>query len=722
MTTIHHSGAEGKQPRTLACAQAYAKAGARVLPLRDTSKVPALNDWPNQATTDPDKLTAWFGNGAKYNLGIAMGEWQHTTTNGTYLVAIDLDRHPGQPDGVAAWEQLVQQHGDEGTPFIADTATGGLHLLYLTTSPLTNERGVLPQGIDVRGVGGQIMTEPSTHPDNGKSPKWRYSADWATKVPGMLPEWVLQLIQAKPVHEPLPEYANRVSHNDPANPRPGDDYNRTHSWEQILAADSWTITDTKPGAVGYTRPGKVADKNAGPSAWLYPSEGAHGVLVVFSTNAPQQLLRPEFATTTGGHHKLTSPWAYEVAMRHNGDWANAARTVGAEHRRDDERQMTALTNTQSNVAVVQPQIDKPEYGHTYKLQPLSDLIGVPYEPRMPELLIMDNGRGLFYADAHNLVAGPSGVGKSWLQGIAIHQQIKLGNHAVVIDYEMNMRDWYSRLRNALGATDTELALVHYCRPDEALSLLGSYGARAVSTAHTVLSDQVQRITEQGKLSIICIDGVTNAMTANSLKLIDNTDVALFWQLLPEHLVRLTGACVVLNDHVPKNAKGEAILPLGGQHKVASTTGAAFTISAVSMLAANPAHDGVLMLRCIKDRHGQVGQGQTPAQVVLTPRHGGRIDYQVLPYTGSAVAADETQSGAKVLKALAEIAATNGKGTLRTIGNLSGITNNGTLATVLSALEAAGRARNYGTARAGDWQPITQDNVQGMTDTDLGLDF
>ena len=63
MTTIHHSGAEGKQPRTLACAQAYAKAGARVLPLRDTSKVPALNDWPNQATTDPDKLTAWFGNG-----------------------------------------------------------------------------------------------------------------------------------------------------------------------------------------------------------------------------------------------------------------------------------------------------------------------------------------------------------------------------------------------------------------------------------------------------------------------------------------------------------------------------------------------------------------------------------------------------------------------------------------------------------------------------------
>ena len=719
MTTIHQSGAEGKQPRTLAYAQTYAKAGARVLPLRPRAKIPALTEWPTQATTDPAQVAKWFGNGTAYNLGIAMGEWTHTATQGTYLVCIDLDRHPGQPDGVEAWQQLVQQHGEQGAPFVADTATGGLHLLYTTTTPLSKERGTLPPGIDVRGVGGQIMTEPSEHPDNGKSPHWR-NTNWDTDTPGMLPDWVLQLIQAKPVHEPIPQFAKAVSHNDPTNPRPGDEYNNTKSWDIVLANDGWTVCDTKPGAVGYTRPGKVADKNAGPSAWLYPGEGAHGVLVVFSTNAPQQLLQPQFLTTTGGHYKLTSPWAYEVAMRHNGDWTQAAKTVGAEHRRDDERQLTALTTPQN--LDTQTVLPEPDYGHTFVLQSLSALIGMPYEPIVPTVLTMDNGQSLFYPNAHNLVAGTSGIGKSWLNVVAIHQQIKLGHHAVVIDYEMNMHNWYNRLRG-VGATDGELALVHYCQPDEALSMVLQYGQRATGKAHKVMTDQLLRIADMGKLALVCIDGVTNAMTANSLKLIDNTDVAIMWQLLPEHIVRLTQACVVLTDHVPKNSNNDTVLPIGGQHKVASTTGAAFIVGASSYMSAIPLHDGVLNLKLIKDRHGNVGTtGTTPAQVVLSPHAGGRIEYQVLPYTGGSGVSENSQQGAKVLQALADITAQGLRGTLNTVSNMSGVSNKTTLGTILNALKDAGRAGNYGTQSKQDWRLTPQDNVLSATAAELGLDF
>ena len=719
MNTIHQTGAEGKQPRTLAYAQTYAKAGARVLPLRPHAKIPAITDWPKQASTDPAQLAKWFGNGTAHNLGIAMGEWAHTAATGTYLVCIDLDRHAGQPDGVAAWQELLQQHGDEGAPFVADTATGGLHLLYQTNTPLSNERGALPPGIDVRGVGGQIMTEPSEHPDNGKTPKWR-NANWDTGTPGMLPNWVLQLIQAKPVHEPIPQYAKAVSHNDPTNPRPGDDYNTTQTWDSVLTKDGWTACDTKHGAVGYMRPGKVADKNAGPSAWLYPGEGAHGVFVVFSTNAPRQLLQPQFATTTGGHYKLTSPWAYEVAMRHNGDWTQAAKTVGAEQRRDDERQLTSLTTPQNSDNLTL--LAEPDYGHTFVLQPLSALIGVPYEPIMPTVLTMDNGHSLFYPGAHNLVAGPSGVGKSWLHAIAIHQQIQQGHHAVIIDYEMNMRDWYSRLKYSLGATDGELSLVHYCQPDEALSMVLQYGQRSTGKAHKVMTDQLLRVADMGKLALVCIDGVTNAMTANNLKLIDNTDVALMWQLLPEHIVRLTQACVVLTDHVPKNSNNDTVLPIGGQHKVSATTGSAFTVSAGSYLSANPKHDGMVLMRCIKDRHGQVGQGTTPTQVVLSPHAGGRIEYQVLPYTGGGGASEHSQQGAKVLQALTDIGQQQQRGTVTLVSNLSGVTNKGTLATILSALEVSGKARNNGTERKADWQLAPQDTILSATAAELGLGF
>jgi hypothetical protein len=97
-----------------------------------------------------------------------MGAWANPDT---YLVCIDLDVHEADKNGVQAWQQLVEAHGgDMGQPFVADTATGGQHLLYQSPVPLSNERGALPPGIDVRGVGGQIMVQPSVHPDNGKTP------------------------------------------------------------------------------------------------------------------------------------------------------------------------------------------------------------------------------------------------------------------------------------------------------------------------------------------------------------------------------------------------------------------------------------------------------------------------------------------------------------------------------------------------------------------------
>lgn len=706
MTILPPLGAEASTSRTTAdWARTYAQAGVRVLPLNPNQKRPALKDWPNAATTDPQQLQAWFGNGTKYNLGLAMGAWQDPDT---YLVAIDLDVHQADQNGVEAWQRLVAEHdGDQGAPLIANTATGGKHLVYKSRIPLTNEKGALPSGIDVRGQGGQIMVQPSTHPDNGKSPEWCGSA-WQEGAPGFIPDWLLELIQTRPAPVVVPEYVTPWTGD---NTRLGDEYNKTHTWQQVLGADGWTDL----GNNNWARPGKAATRDQSPSAVLYPQHGVHGVLVVFSTNAPQQLLRQEFATTTGGHYKLSSPWAYEVAMRHGGDFANAARTVGAELRRDDERALAQLVGAVDEHAQLEP---AKEFGLSLRLRTLSELIGQPDNPPKPVFLHFDGtDSGLFYPGAHNLLAAPSASGKSWVQAIVLVQQIRLGNRVVVIDYEMNIRDWFRRLQ-LLGATDTELGLVHYCQPDEALEMKAQYGARSITKAHTVLTDELLRVADLGNLTWVCIDGVTNAMTANSLSLLDNQDIAQFWHLLPEHIVRkIPGIGVGLNDHVPKNAKGDTLLPIGGQHKVATTSGSAFTMRVVNHPTLTPEpKDGVWNMTCIKDRHGGVGQqGTELAQVILSPNRHGHYTYQVLPYTGDA---NQRANGErdKVAQAIAKLQQAKTKATTNQIFAMTGI-RKPSIAAHLVALQGLGLARNMGTQTNGNWQLIDQ-----TPDIDLGLDF
>ena len=704
MTILHPKGAGSNTPRTTAdWAQAYATAGARVLPLRPQAKAAALKDWPNNATTDPETVQAWFGNG-NANLGLTMGTWDN---HDTYLVCIDLDVHEADKNGLEAWQRLTEQHGDQGAPFIADTATGGMHLVYQSPVPIPNNAGQLAPGIDIKGVNGYIMVQPSTHPDTGTSPKWRGNA-WQEGEPGLIPQWLVDLITAPTAQPVVPEYVRPLQ--QPGDTRPGDEYNRTHTWEQVLVNDGWTDL----GNNTWARPGKVA-KTGEHSAVLYPQEGEHGVLVVFSTGAPAHLLRPEFATRTGGHYKLTSPWAYEVAMRHGGDFVQAARTVGQELRRNDEHALGQLISA-DNVA---HQVAQPEPGHSFRLQTLDALIGVPYEPIMPTLLCYDGKeRGLFYPNAHNLVAAPAGVGKSWIQAVTMHQQIQRGLHVAVIDYEMNMRNWFDRFR-ALGATDSELSLVHYCQPDEALEVVQAYGVRYFTQALQMLTNELQRISELGTLSYVCIDGVTNAMTANSLGLLDNQDIAKFWSLLPQRIVQLTGAGVGMCDHVPKGAKGDAVMPLGGQHKVAVTTGSAFTARAVSALYKYPTpHDGDIILRCIKDRHGEVGaQGSELARVVLSPTRQGLITYQVLPYSGE-TANTANAEREKILQAITELNQVGTKATVTAIANMSGVTNKGTLKTHLTVLANMGQAANAGSESAHNWRITTPPQVVDQSDTDL----
>ena len=738
--------------QTLAMASIYTGAGVRVIPLKPHTKEPILKGWPKLATTNRAKIQRWFGNGTAHNIGMVMGEWEHTATLGTYLVAIDLDVHDPDKNGVANWQALVDAHGgDMGAPFIADTATGGQHLVYQSPVPFTNACSRnLPPGIDVRGVGGQIMVAPSLHPVTGTSPRWRVGAsDWPTKQPGHMPAWLVELLQTEPEPAPRPPHKpalHLVQGGGDDMARPGDNWTATHDWFTSMSGDGWTHLSDGHSDHGKTsnwlRPGKVAQHGEPPSAILYHDEGEHGVLVVFSTNCPRELQQAQFLTDGGAFYKFAGPWAYEVAMRHGGDWATAARTVGALQRQHNSqqnvREPAEVTDNDKNHAPqrdesgakLQPVTDMPgevappPKGLTYKLTALSELIGVPYEPRVPTLLLYDDGNGnqgtgLQYANAHNMNCAPPGAMKTWISLINVHQQIVRGNHCVIIDFEMNAHDWFTRLR-ALGATDTELTLAHYCAPDEALRSVQAYGVEWKNLdAVNMLAGEVQRVSELGHLPLVIIDGVTNAMTQNSLNYLDNNDIAKFWAILPERLVRLTGAGVAINDHVPKNANGTTRLPIGGQHKMATLSGAGFTSTASSDMGRNPLHDGVVNLWCFKDRHGEVGQGRTVAQVILSPHDNGTVTYQVMPYSGDP-AAYVNANQHKMQDALQECAKHGLAGTVNRLADMAAMTNKATARTTLAELERLGLARNEGPKTAHNWRTVkTADNAPQLLNDDPG---
>ncbi|WP_395110578.1 bifunctional DNA primase/polymerase [Actinomadura sp. SCN-SB] len=186
--------------------------GWYVFPLRPRDKrpVPGFKDWERHATTDADRIRAFWERGP-YNVAIACGP--------SGLVVIDLDmpkpgevapnewRQPGIREGADVFATLCERHGQ---PFPFDTFTvltrrGGLHLYFTAPSGvrLTNTAGNsvrgLGWGIDTRAHGGYVVAPGSfVELADGAG-----SYDVIRDVPpAPLPEWLAGLLNPAPVSTP----------------------------------------------------------------------------------------------------------------------------------------------------------------------------------------------------------------------------------------------------------------------------------------------------------------------------------------------------------------------------------------------------------------------------------------------------------------------------------------------------------------------------------------
>lgn len=248
----------------------------------------------------------------------------------------------------------------------------------------------------------------------------------------------------------------------------------------------------------------------------------------------------------------------------------------------------------------------------------------------PEIFARTDGVFLLYRGRTHAFQGESESCKSWAAQVAAVEVLAAGGRVLYIDFEDDARGVVSRLRS-LSAPATDRFV--YLHPEEPIEDgKGRITAGGIDFASVLRGDPYD---------LVVIDGVTEAMTTEDLDLLSNADIAVWNRRLPKRLAA-TGAAVVAIDHVTKNSENRGRYAIGGQHKLAGLTGAAYTFTPVRPLARarHEAITGVISVHVMKDRPGHVRGRAVEGKVAtleLTSYPDGGVTAHLKP-----VSADESE--------------------------------------------------------------------------------
>jgi hypothetical protein len=143
------------------------------------------------ATTDPTTVGNWWLKAATANVGIATGPQA-----GIWVLDVDTE-------GLRVLPELVAAHGDLPLTPTAKTGSGGRHYFFRYVDGLTNSRGALPNGIDVRGAGGYVVAPPSNHVQGAY--EWLPDLSPDETPVADAPAWLIEMILGgRPVRSEAP--------------------------------------------------------------------------------------------------------------------------------------------------------------------------------------------------------------------------------------------------------------------------------------------------------------------------------------------------------------------------------------------------------------------------------------------------------------------------------------------------------------------------------------
>ena len=169
----------------LEAALTYASWGWHVLPLVPNDKRPASAHGVHDATTDLDKIRAWWAQNPNYNIGIAAGEKSG-------IVVFDIDPRNGGSD---SWDDFTSEHGGVPDGICQLTAGGGQHHIAEWREGLKSCE--LRPGVDFLANGRYFVVAPSSV--NDREYTWEESSDPTDGIcPFVIPEsWLAAMAVRK---------------------------------------------------------------------------------------------------------------------------------------------------------------------------------------------------------------------------------------------------------------------------------------------------------------------------------------------------------------------------------------------------------------------------------------------------------------------------------------------------------------------------------------------
>jgi hypothetical protein len=213
-----------------------------------------------------------------------------------------------------------------------------------------------------------------------------------------------------------------------------------------------------------------------------------------------------------------------------------------------------------------------------------------YRPLLPTMLQRSDGVFLLYPGRTHSFYGESESCKSWLAQYACVEAIGRGEDVVYIDFESEAAEVVGKLRMMGASAEMIRAHFHYVRPE------------GVPTSSEASREAWAQLLSK-RWSIAVWDGVTAALSMFGAKSENNDEVTRWIKAFPERMSTMTGAAVIMIDHVTKSADGRGRFPIGAQAKVSALTGAGYLVEPKTGVA--PGKEGLVEMRVGKDRPGQV---------------------------------------------------------------------------------------------------------------------
>ena len=499
-----------------------------------------------------------------------------------------------QGSGLGSLWQTILTGWSENTP------SGGMHFYIRTIQPaepnrklaMNTKREVLAE---TRGEGGYSITSPTPGQYHHTGIPWKRITGGPTTIPTLTTEQVedLYAIITATLNEYHPgEHATLgAPTTEREGDRPGDQYENTTTWSDILTPHGWQLVFTQGNTTYWRRPGKTSGISATTG-----HNSDRDRLYVFTTST---IFQAETPYTKFGAYAL---------LNHNGDYQQAARQLandgyGTPNNPGDiiiDLPLTPLPQSAeqdseddmppvSGSTVQDEENEADDLPPTWEPADLAPYLDGTYTPPTPTLFTRTDHVALFYPGLVHDIHGESESGKSLLIQTECAHQLQQGNKVAYIDYESDAGQIIERL-TLMGCTHKHISGgLTYIRPEQS-----PYSPREQHAFRALLTHEY---------TLVIIDGVTDALTQEGAASKDNDDIARWHRYIPRVIARHTGAAVVLIDHVTKNTDTRGRFAIGGQTKMAAIDGASYLAEVIHPLGRGM--KGTITLRVAKDRPGSI---------------------------------------------------------------------------------------------------------------------